>query len=117
MATSWLGLSFIKGLKTVRSGPEGMGYKVGTAPSWALAPKSRWGRVLPGSQGNHYWAPCTAPCRLGSLPVAPASCPQGTGVPKQVGSGPVRTVLLEKCLTPNAPAGSALGEGELTPDP
>lgn len=117
MATSWLGLSFIKGSKTVRSGPEGMGYKAGTAPSWALTPKSRWGGALPGSQGSHYWAPCTAPCRLGFLPVAPASCPKGTGGPKQVGAGPVHTVLLEEYLTPNTPAGSAVGEKELTPDP
>lgn len=97
-----------------------MGYKAGTAPSWALNAQKQMGWGAP-------WLPRKP--LLGSMHSTlqarlPPGCSSqlsqgawGWGWGKQVGAGPMHTVLLEKYLTPIAPAGSALGEGELTPDP
>lgn len=94
-----------------------MGYKAGTAPNWALTPKSIWD--LPGSQGATAGLHAQHPA--GFLLAVPASCPEGTGCHKQLGPGPVHTVFLGKKTTPSkttpsALARSALEEGELTPD-
>lgn len=97
-----------------------MGYKAGDSTELGeLGTQSRWeGASLAPKEsaaGLHALHPA------GSLPPAPAGHTEGTRGLKQADPGPLHTVLLEKKnktkTCPDAPAGSALGEGELTLDP